>query len=67
MPLSLGGRVRGFLVSWLAKHSSGQKLEDFVRERPEQWLIWEAGPWRPTYQNKDTLEQSNEKLRAAQR
>jgi pSer/pThr/pTyr-binding forkhead associated (FHA) protein len=64
MPQSLGGRVRGFLVSWLSKHSSGQKLEDFVRERPEQWLIWEAGPWRPTYQNKDTLEQSNEKLRA---
>ena len=47
--------MRGFLISWLAKHSSGQQLDDFVRERPEAWLVWEAGPWRPTYQPRDTL------------
>jgi len=56
--------VRGYLISWLAKHSSGRNLEEFAAERPEDWLIWEAGPWRPTYQNKDTLEQGSEKLRS---
>jgi len=53
--------VRGYLISWLAKHSIGQHLDDFVRERPEEWLVWEAGPWRPTYQNKDTLAHEGER------
>jgi hypothetical protein len=42
-------------MSWLAKDSDGQTLEAFVRARPEDWLVWEAGPWRPTYQPRDTL------------
>jgi hypothetical protein len=53
--------VRGYLISWLAKRSTGQHLEAFVRERPEEWLVWEAGPWRPTYQNKDTLAHDGER------
>ncbi len=53
--------MRGFLISWLVKHSTGQKLEDFVRERPDDWLVWEAGPWRPTYQNKATLAHEGER------
>ena len=53
--------MRGYLISWLTKHSSGQHLDDFVRERPEEWLVWEAGPWRPTYQNKDTLAHEGER------
>lgn len=61
---SLGERVRGYLISWLAKHTAGQKLDDFVRERPEAWIVWEAGPWRPTYQNKETIEQGSERGRA---
>ncbi len=47
--------MRGYLMSWLAKNSSGQTLEAFVKARPEDWLVWEAGPWRPTYQPRDTL------------
>jgi pSer/pThr/pTyr-binding forkhead associated (FHA) protein len=47
--------VRGFLMSWLAKASRGQSLEEFTKARPEEWLVWEAGPWRPTYQNRDTI------------
>jgi hypothetical protein len=42
-------------MSWLAKDSSGQMMEAFTRARPEDWLVWEAGPWRPTYQPRDTL------------
>lgn len=55
--------MRGFLISWLAKRSSGLKLEAFVRERPEDWLVWEAGPWRPTYQNRETLASEAERGR----
>jgi pSer/pThr/pTyr-binding forkhead associated (FHA) protein len=53
--------LRGYLISWLTKHSTGQRLEEFMRQRPEEWLVWEAGPWRPTYQNKDTLAQEGER------
>jgi hypothetical protein len=55
--------VRSFLISWLAKRSEGTTLEAFSAERPEQWLVWEAGPWRPTYQNRETLEASGERGR----
>ena len=47
--------MRGYLISWLAKDSSGQTLDAFIKSRPEDWLVWEAGPWRPTYQPRDTL------------
>ncbi len=53
--------MRGYLISWLTKSASGQHLEEFIRVRPEEWLVWEAGPWRPTYQNKDTLAHEGER------
>jgi hypothetical protein len=49
--------VRGYLMTWLAKSSQGQTLDDFIKAWPVDWLVWEAGPWRPTYQSKDTLAQ----------
>jgi hypothetical protein len=49
--------VRGYLMTWLAKSSQGQTLDAFIKAWPEDWLVWEAGPWRPTYQTKDTLNQ----------
>jgi hypothetical protein len=52
---SLEAPVRGYLMTWLAKTSQGQTLDDFVKAWPESWLVWEAGPWRPTYQTKETL------------
>jgi hypothetical protein len=53
--------VRGYLISWLTKHTSAGRLEDFLHERPEDWLVWEAGPWRPTYQARETLAQDGER------
>jgi pSer/pThr/pTyr-binding forkhead associated (FHA) protein len=50
--------VRGYLMTWLAKASQGQPLDDFIKAWPEDWLVWEAGPWRPTYQTKETLAQN---------
>ena len=54
---SAEAHVRGYLMSWLAKDSNGQTLGTFTKNRPEDWLVWEAGPWRPTYQPRDTLAQ----------
>jgi FHA domain len=53
--------VRSYLISWLAKRSGQDGLEAFVATRPEAWLIWEAGPWRPTYQDRETLAQESER------
>lgn len=49
--------MRGYLMTWLAKGSQGQTLDDFIKAWPVDWLVWEAGPWRPTYQTKETLAQ----------
>jgi hypothetical protein len=61
MAWTCGGGVRGYLISWLAKHSAGLSLEEFVRDRPEAWLVWEAGPWRPTYKASETLAHDGER------
>ncbi len=39
--------MRGYLLSWLARQYRESDLKTFLRERPEAWLVWEAGPWRP--------------------
>jgi pSer/pThr/pTyr-binding forkhead associated (FHA) protein len=39
--------VKGYLLSWLARQYRESDLKSFLRERPEEWLVWEAGPWRP--------------------
>lgn len=53
--------MRGYLISWLSKRTEGKTLQQFVSERPEEWLIWEAGPWRPTYRASETLEPSGDR------
>jgi hypothetical protein len=47
--------VKSYLVSWLRKKQAGQRLEEFERELPGPWLVWEAGPWRPPAARRDTL------------
>lgn len=47
--------MKSYLLSWLRKQHAGRKLEDFERELPGPWLVWEAGPWRPPSARRDTL------------
>ena len=49
--------MRGYLMSWLAKATLGKPLDDCIKAWPGDWLVWEAGPWRPTYQARETLAQ----------
>jgi len=53
--------VRSYLMSWLGKRSKLDSLETFQAERPEDWVVWEAGPWRPTYQDRETLAQEGQR------
>lgn len=47
--------MRSYLVSWLRKAHAGVTLAEFERERPGDWLVWEAGPWRPPAARRETL------------
>ncbi len=47
--------MKSFLLSWLARKYSGGDLDGFVREQPDDWLVWEAGPWRPPAAARETL------------
>ncbi len=47
--------MRSYLVSWLRKAHAGATLEQFERERRGDWLVWEAGPWRPPAARRETL------------
>jgi hypothetical protein len=47
--------VKSYLISWLRKTHGGRKLDDFERELPGPWLVWEAGPWRPPSARKETM------------
>jgi pSer/pThr/pTyr-binding forkhead associated (FHA) protein len=47
--------VKSYLISWLTKHHAGRKLDEFERELPGPWLVWEAGPWRPPSARKETM------------
>ena len=48
--------MRGYLLSWLARQYREADLKKFLRERPEDWLVWEAGPWRPpSPRGRDTI------------
>jgi FHA domain-containing protein len=47
--------VKSFLLSWLTRKYSGYDLASFQRERPEDWLVWEAGPWRPPAAGRETM------------
>ncbi len=47
--------MKSYLLSWLRKQHGRQKLEEFERDMPGPWLVWEAGPWRPPSARRDTL------------
>ena len=47
--------MKSFLLSWLARKYSGADLVGFERDQPEDWLVWEAGPWRPPSAGRDTM------------
>jgi pSer/pThr/pTyr-binding forkhead associated (FHA) protein len=47
--------MKSFLVSWLARKHAGATLQAFVAEHPGDWLVWEAGPWRPPAARRETM------------
>ncbi|WP_248359018.1 FHA domain-containing protein [Anaeromyxobacter oryzae] len=47
--------MKSYLVSWLRRQHAGTGVEAFARERPGEWIVWEAGPWRPPTPMKETL------------
>ena len=47
--------MKSFLVSWLAKRYAGADLRTFLKERTEDWIVWEAGPWRPPALGRETM------------
>jgi len=47
--------VKSFLLSWLAKRYAGADLRTFLKERTEEWVVWEAGPWRPPAVGRETM------------
>lgn len=47
--------MRGYLLTWLARQYRDSDLRTFVREHPQEWLVWEAGPWRPPSRRRETL------------
>jgi pSer/pThr/pTyr-binding forkhead associated (FHA) protein len=47
--------VKSFLLSWLKKTHAGMALEEFERNMPGPWLVWEAGPWRPPSTRRETI------------
>ncbi|ABC80916.1 FHA domain containing protein [Anaeromyxobacter dehalogenans 2CP-C] len=50
-----GEALRGYLLTWLARQYRDADLRAFVREHPQDWLVWEAGPWRPPSRRRETL------------
>jgi hypothetical protein len=47
--------VKSFLISWLAKKFAGADLQTFQKQNPSDWLVWEAGPWRPPAARRETM------------
>jgi hypothetical protein len=50
--------VRSYLLSWLAKKYGTADVRTFVRAEPHDWVVWEAGPWRPPARGRETLQAS---------
>ncbi len=48
--------MKSYLLSWLRKNHAGAKLDEFVAARAGDWLVWEAGPWRPPTGKRETLQ-----------
>jgi hypothetical protein len=47
--------VKSFLISWLSKRFAAADLATFTSEHPGEWLVWEAGPWRPPAARRETM------------
>lgn len=47
--------MRSYLLSWLANKYAALPLDTFVRAQRAEWLVWEAGPWRPPARTGETL------------
>jgi hypothetical protein len=47
--------LKSFLISWLAKRYAGVDLPAFQAQNPGDWLVWEAGPWRPPAARRETM------------
>jgi pSer/pThr/pTyr-binding forkhead associated (FHA) protein len=47
--------MRSFLLSWLARKHAGASLQAFLAEHAGDWLVWEAGPWRPPAARRETM------------
>lgn len=50
-----GPTVKSFLLSWLSRKHAGSTLQDFLRAHPVDWVVWEAGPWRPPAARRETM------------
>ncbi len=55
--------MKSYLISALAVRFSAQGREAFLEQHPHDWLVWEAGAWKPP--SKQTVSVSRESLRAA--
>lgn len=47
--------MKSFLLSWLARKHGGSSLQAFLAEHRGDWLVWEAGPWRPPAARRETI------------
>jgi hypothetical protein len=47
--------LRSYLLSWLNNKYSTLTMDAFVRAQRAEWLVWEAGPWRPPARSGETL------------
>jgi hypothetical protein len=47
--------LRSYLLSWLNNKYSTLTMDAFVRAQRAEWLVWEAGPWRPPARTGETL------------
>lgn len=47
--------MKTFLVSWLGRKYASLPLSSFVNQHPEDWIVWEAGPWRPRARGETTI------------
>lgn len=50
-----GARLKTFLVSWLGRKYAAVPLSTFVNQHPDDWIVWEAGPWRPRSRGETTI------------
>lgn len=55
--------MKAYLISWLTRQHQGEDLAVFQRTLPGPWLVWEAGPWRPTARDRSTQASSGRRAR----